>query len=329
MANVIKEIDWNGRHYTFTNTFRNSGYKSHDILTMTDDQGNSWEGETTWINRPWHRFDLEEAFTEIVGKAFGPKALELVHKINEHAYGVEGAIDEFFATFKPEDIQQASEGEEAIDDSTEARIQSLADYLEIDPEEIEEVDDREFEVDGKTYLVLTDEEADEEFDTQVRSLWDDLGLDGLGDISDTIIDRCVDEDQLEDFVRNDIEDYVYSMADEEVAYECIDEGIVDEDDIYDYDEEDGEEVIRDDVDFDDLRDKLIEEKVDNVDDYVEYLRDMGFDDSFFADYIDEDKAIETIKDAVDTNGSGRGQEIAYYDGNEIDLGNGLYAYRKD
>ena len=104
MADVIKEIEWNGRHYTFTNTFRNSGYKSHDILTMEDDQGNSWEGETTWINRPWHRFDLEEAFTEIVGKAFGPKALELVYTINEHSNSVESAIDEFFATFKPEDI---------------------------------------------------------------------------------------------------------------------------------------------------------------------------------------------------------------------------------
>lgn len=324
MADVIKEIDWNGRHYTFTNTFRNTGFKSHDILTMEDDQGNSWEGETTWINRPWHRFDLEEAFTEIVGKAFGPKALELIYKINEHAYDVGGAIDEFFATFKPEDIQ-ASSGESAVDSSTEARIQSLADYLKIDPEEIEEVDTNEFDVDGKTYLVLTDEEADEEFDASVRNLWDDLGLSGLGDIADTIIDRCVDDDQLEDYVRRDIEDYVYySMADEEVVYECIDEGIVDEEDVYNEDED-----LRDDIDFDDLRDKLIEEKFDNVDDCVEYLRDMGFEDSFFADYIDDDKAVETIKDSADANGNGRGQEIAYYDGNELDLGNGLYAYRRN
>jgi len=325
MANVIKEIDWNGKHYTFTNTFRNSGYKSHDILTMTDDRGNSWEGETTWINRPWHRFDLEEAFTEIVGKAFGPKALELIHKINEHAYGVEGAIDEFFATFKPEDIQQASEGEEVADDSTEARIQALADYLEIDPEEIEEIDTNEFDVDGKTYLVLTDDEADEEFDASVRNLWDELGLSGLGDIANTIIENCIDDDQLEDYVRRDIENYVYdSMADEEVVYECIDEGIVDEEDVYNEDED-----LRDDIDFDDLRDKLIEEKFDNVDDYVEYLRDMGFEDSFFADYIDDDKAVETIKDSADVNGNGRGQELSYYDGREIDLGNGLYAYRRN
>jgi len=326
MAEVIKEIDWNGHHYTFTNTFHRTGTKSHDVLTMEDENGNTWTGETTWINRPWHRFDLEEAFSEIVSKAFGPKALELVYSINKDAFSVEGAIEKFFAEFKAEDIQ-ANEVVE-YDSSEEARKEALAKYLEVSADIVESTGNDEFEVDGETYRVLTDDEADTEFEEYCRSLWQDVGLDGMGYLADSILEYATDSDELGDFVREDISDYVYSMSDEEVADECVNEGLVESEEVYDEESDSYSPELRDDVDFDDLREQLIDEKFNQIDDYADYLRDSGLGDDFFANYIDEDKAVEAIMDAEDVNGTGRGS-LAYYDGDELDLGNGLFAYRID
>ena len=327
MAEIIKEIDWNGNHYTFTNTFYRTGTKSHDILTMEDQNGSKWTGEVTWINRPWHRFDLEEAFTEIVSKAFGPKAKELIYKINESAYSVNDAIDKFFAEFKPEDIQ--ANAETHYDSSEQARINALAKYLEVSADIIESNGyDNEFMVDGETYKVLTDDEADEEFKEYCRSLWNDVGLDGMGYLADSIIEYACDESELEDYVRDDISNYVYDMSDEEVADECVNEGIAQSEEVYNEESDAYNPELKDDVDFDDLREQLIEHKIGNIDDFVEYLRDTGFDDEFFKNFIDEDKAVQAIMDAEDVNGNGRGA-ISYYDGEEHDLDNGLYAYRID
>ena len=328
MAKVIKEIDWNGNHYTFTNTFKSTGTKSHDILTMEDQNGNSWVGETTWINRPWHRFDLEEAFDEIVSKAFGPKALAMVREIDQTGHSVEQVIETFFSKLKPEDIQ--ANPETITDTSADARLLALAKYLEVEPEEVEEVGENEFSVNGDTYRVLTDEEADYDFDERVRSLWDELGLDEIGDnFRDYVLENCIDTDQLEDLVRDDISDYVYNMSDEEVADECIDEGIVESEEVYDEESDEWSPELRDDVDFDDLREQLIDEKFNQVDDYVEYFRDLGYDADFFKDYIDEEAVIDALKDDIDVNGGGRGQELSWVNGEEIELDNGFYAYQVD
>lgn len=328
MAKVIKEIDWNGNHYTFTNTFKSTGTKSHDILTMEDQNGNSWVGETTWINRPWHRFDLEEAFDEIVSKAFGPKALAMVREIDQTGHSVEQVIETFFSKLKPEDVQ--ANPETIADTSADARLLALAKYLEVEPEEVEEVGENEFSINGDTYKVLTDEEADYEFDERVRSLWDELGLDEIGDnFRDYVLENCIDTDQLEDLVRDDISDYVYNMSDEEVADECIDEGIVESEEVYDEESDEWSPELRDDVDFDDLREQLIDEKFNQVDDYVEYFRDLGYDADFFKDYIDEEAVIDALKDDIDVNGGGRGQELSWVNGEEIELDNGFYAYQVD
>ena len=325
---VIKEIDWNGNHYTFTNTYRNTGTKSHDVLTMEDQNGNSWTGETTWINRPWHRFDLEEAFTEIVSKAFGPKAVELLKGINEKAYSVEQAIEEFFAQFKPEDIQ--ANAKDSFDDSAEARKQALANYLEVDVELIEDAGDNEFSYDGATYRVLTDSEADYEFDEAIRNLWDEVGFDGVGDwMHDWILENALDDGALEDLVRESVANDIEWLSDEEVADACIDEGIVSAEEVYDEESDEYNPELRDDVDFDDLREKLIDARFDAIDDYTEYVNDMGLDSDTLSYYIDDEKVIDALKDDADVNGSGRGQELAYYDGDELDLGNGLFAYRVD
>ena len=322
MGNIIKEIDWNGHHYTFTNTYKNTGTKSHDILTMEDENGNSWTGETTWINRPWHRFDLEEAFSEIVSKAFGPKALELVYEINKTAHSVESAIDTFFAKFKPEDI--SSNETTSYDDSEDARKQALANYLQVNVEEVESIGDNQFSVGEATYKVLTDSEADYELEQDVRNLWDDLGLEGVGGwLHDWILENALDEDELEDVVRDEINYDVYDyLEDEEVVEQCVDYDLISREEAYD--EEDN---VRDDLDLDSLREQLVDKQLEDIDSYSEYLIDRGWDANALSQYIDDEKVIEALIDDIDVNGSGRGQELAYYDGDELDLDNGLYAYR--
>ena len=324
MGKIIKEVDWNGHHYTFENTFRSTGTKNHDVLTMTDEDGNSWTGETTWINRPWHRFDLEEAFSEIVSKAFGPKALELVYEINKSAHSVEDAIDTFFDKFNANDI--SSNETTKYDDSEDARRQALADYLEIGVDEVESKGDNYFKVNDEEYRVLTNDEADYEFDNNVRNLWDDLGLEGVGSyLKEWILENALDESALEDVVRDEIQYDVYDyLSDDEVAEECIDYDIISREEAYD--EEDN---VRDDLDFDDLREQLMNKRLEDIGSYGEYLIDRGWDEESLSQYLDEDQVIEAIKDDIDVNGSGRGQELAWYDGNELDLGNDLYAYRVD
>lgn len=322
MAKVIKEVDFNNHHYTFENTFYNTGSKSHDILTMTDENGNEYKGEVTWINRPYHRFELEEAFTEIVSKAFGPKAKELILEINKDAYSVEDAIDKFFTQFKAEDISDNS-AEAEPDTSEEARRQALATYLEVDAGDIESSGDNEFEVNGETYKVLTDSEADDEFENNVRNLWDEGGLSYLSDyLQDSIIVNCADDDELESEVRDLIENEVNDMDEDDVIDECVRDVIVSEEEVYD---EEGD--YKEDLDIDALREKLIDYRVgEEKGDFAGYLLDMGFDKEYLANYIDDDKAVEAIKDNITANNS-RGQEIAYYDGDEIELDNGFFAYR--
>lgn len=321
---LIKEVEWEGHKIKFFNTFHSTGTKSHDVLKMEMDGTNTYTGETTWINRPWHRFDLEEAFDEIVSKAFGKKALALVQEIDKNASSVEDAIDKFFAQFKSEDIQ--ADDEVQIDDSTEGRKNALAKYLEVDPSELEEIDDNTFAYDDGEYKVLTDSEADDAFDEDVRNLWDEGGLEYVGGwLKDWILENALNDDEFESFVREDKEGYVYDMGEEDLIDECISDEIVNEEDVRD---EDGE--IREDVDFDDLREKLINFMVEDTmenETFGEYLKDMGMDEEYIKQYIDEEKVIEAIKDDIDTNGSGRGQNLAYYDGEEIELDGGLYAYR--
>lgn len=319
MAKQITEMDWNGHHYEFENEFHSTGSMSHDVLIMKDESGNEWRGETTWINRPWHRFDLEEAWVEVVGKAFGKKAQETAREINKSCASVSEAIRSFFKELKPEDV--SAHEESGSDHSTEARKAALAKYLGVKPEDIQDEGDDEFSCDDGTYRVLTDEEADEEFDSSVRSSWDGMGLESVSDyFKEWVLDNALNDDEYEDIVRGDYEEIVYGMDDSDVIEECREYGIVEE-------EEDADEG---ELDVGDLRERLIDRKVKDAiesESFGDYLRNTGYDDSYIGRYIDDEKVIEALKDDIVANGSGRGQEIAYYDGYEIDLDDDLYAYR--
>lgn len=318
MGKIIYETDWNGKHYTFENEFHSTGVKNHDVLIMNDGES-EYKGETTWINRPWHKFDLEEAWEQIAKKAFGEKAYKMAVEINQGASSVTGAIAEFFSKLKPEDVSGGKETAQEADKKT-----ALAKYLGVDPSELSDTGKDAFEYDGATYEVLTDDEADDELEYAAESLWDGMGLEGVdADFKEWILDNALDEDFYRDYVTDMARDEVDNMYDEELVSACVDADLIKEKDAYD---EDGD--VKDDVDIEGLRDKLVDAKVDETIENMspsEYFGDYDITDIGIDHRIDKDKIIEYIKDSHDVDG--RGSLLAYYDGVEHDLGGDLYAYR--
>lgn len=324
--NIIKDIEWNGHSYRFGLDTKSTGAANHEYITMTDDEGNEIVGDEVWVNRPWHRFTAENAWVQVVAKAFGNKAINLAIKINKDASSAEEAIERFFAEFDPKDIEKPVEMETTAD----ARKLALAGHLKVDPEDIQEEGDNEFTYDDSTYKVLTDSEADDAYDEAVRDTWDALGIDGVSqNVMDWIFDNALydDEEAHEEAVRDYISDNVYGLDDDEVVDKCVEEGILEDDEDNYIDGDVNYEKIGD---MDTLRDQLIDQLVEdevNSQTYIEYLRDVGYDDADIIEIcgIDDEAVIDYLKDAILIDGT-RGNEIAAYDGEEIDLGNGWFAY---
>lgn len=100
------------------------------------------------------------------------------------------------------------------------KIKVLAEFLGISEEEISEgYTDNVFETsDGEEYLVVTDEEADDEFYQYEENLIDELGLDAFSDwAKDYIIENCVDTEWFENFYYEDYESYANDIETESAS----------------------------------------------------------------------------------------------------------------
>ena len=102
----------------------------------------------------------------------------------------------------------------------EEKIKVLAEFLGISEEEISKgYRDNIFETsDGEEYLVVTDEEADDEFYNYEAELIDELGLDAFSDwAKDYIIENCVDTEWFENFYYEDYESYANDIETESAS----------------------------------------------------------------------------------------------------------------
>ena len=177
---------------------------------------------------------------------------------------------------------------------------------------IEIVDENTIEVNGQTYLVLDDEEADNYYYDYQKGLIDDLGLDGFNDyFKDWIIDNCINEEhffnimnECNEFYLDDIENEGSLTHDNRLEEEIEENGCKD-------------------------RDEYLELLNNNYDSAVDWYRD-NFGDNMLTDYIKEheylidwDTVIEECK-SVDGRGT-----ISDYDGCEIELEDWYFAYRID
>lgn len=202
------------------------------------------------------------------------------------------------------------------------KIKALSEYL---GEEVKEEGDYFVGEDsGNEYLVLTEEEADDMAKESIKNFLDEFGIEGFSkDFQEEIKNYCLDEEALKEVVKEEIE-FVWNnnYSDEDVIDDAIDTGAIQEDEIYD---EDGE--IRDDVDIDRLREEGAEREFEDrgenpvsfLEDTYGSLKDSGLN---IKDYIDEDKVADRC-----IEWDGRGNSLATYDGDELYLGNDLYAYR--
>lgn len=102
----------------------------------------------------------------------------------------------------------------------EERIKVLAEFLGIEESEIlKGYRDNIFETsDGEEYLVVTDEEADDEFYDYEAELIDELGLDAFSDwAKDYIIENCLDTEWFENFYYEDYESYANDIETESAS----------------------------------------------------------------------------------------------------------------
>ena len=199
----------------------------------------------------------------------------------------------------------------------------LAKYLGVDIDSIYQLDDDEFETDEGNYLVVDEDGAREYAKQNIENFIDEMGIEGFTqDFQDWIKENALDEDFFEDLF---IETYTHNVDDIEGEYddqyenrliaELIEKGII----------EDGEQN-EEDFDIDDAKAQYVTKLVDGIDDYVqEYIFQFGDTE----DLIRQNPSIINIdaivEEAIDWDGVAH--FIAYYDGKEIDLGDGLYAYR--
>lgn len=217
----------------------------------------------------------------------------------------------------------------------EEKRAALAEMLGVNESEITQgYDGSVYEVsDGREYLVLTEDEADDTFHDYEMNLIDDLGIQGFNpNFQHRILTEFADADWFEDAFREMEENYAYDISGEyddtygtRLVQECYDAGLIDDDD-FGVDE-------NGDVDYgdclwnaDDLIDKLTEYLVDSIDDYVEQFKfDFGEDELNEVvernNLVDWDAVIEETKEL-----DGRGPMLAGYDGKELEWGD-YYIYR--
>lgn len=193
------------------------------------------------------------------------------------------------------------------------KIEALAKFLGIETNEIEEDmnNHKYFRTEDEEYMVLTDEEADDEFYNYESELIDELGLDAFSDwAKDYIIENCVDTEWFENFYYEDYESYANDIETESASSD-------------EYENR--------------LEEEMAEAGVDTKEDFVEYMVDRIRNDlvgEFEFDFgknelrdvvsrydlLDVDAIIDYIKEQ-----DGRGI-LAGYDGIENEEGE-YFIYR--
>lgn len=211
--------------------------------------------------------------------------------------------------------------------------EALAQYLEVEVDEIEDgYDDDHFEYDNEEYAVYTDDEADDATYNDIDNLFDDIGLESFTpSFQEWILNNALESDWFEDALQESEQYYVDDMDDDEVVENALDEGIIDEDDCY-YEEDDEYKEYPKYEDIDNLREQLVERLVDNAGDPIEWYKwNFGFG-SDFAKMLKNGNGPSVDMDMIVDeciSQDGRGHFLSYYDGTELELEDGYYAYRQN
>lgn len=219
------------------------------------------------------------------------------------------------------------------DESMEDRKEALAKYLGCDASEIGDgYRENVFEHDGEEWAVLNGAEAEEWAEDDVRQIYDDMGLEAFTDsFRDYIMYNLLDEDAVRDMMYNyfsqdvnDLDDSDCDVFGSGLVAELYDADLLTDDDLTE--DEDGETILKDNVDLDSLKDELIEKKV-NDNDPVDWLHEF-YSDREIGEFIEDNGLVdldEVVGECIAQDGVAH--FIASYDGDEVDLGPNLCGYR--
>lgn len=239
---------------------------------------------------------------------------EDVVSMEELESAVEYVISDVINESKPINEDVITEGIKEQD-----RIQALAEYLNIDAVDISSYDEYYFDTPEGEYIVATSEEAHKLAVEDIKNLFDDLGVDSFTpNFRQWIYDNAVDSHWFKDALYEFEESYVNDIESEEgrLEDELVDAGIVTPEDFE-----------SEDFDIDDAKQRYIDYLVDHAGDPIEFYKDNLGQNEFnhvakTHNLIDIDMVAE---EAIEWDGVAH--FIARYDGEEIELSNGLFAYR--
>ena len=226
------------------------------------------------------------------------------------------------------------------DDDTQRIIKALANYLNIDESEIELSSwggGHNFITPDGEYWVGTYDEAYEAARDEIEQIYDEMGLEAFSEsfqeyILDNFIDWNAFEDDMTEYYRSyidDIESEGDSEYDNRLLAEMVDAGILtDEDFIVDGEDEWTEKTLSSSVDLEYKKDEFLEYLCDNMD-VEDFVKDM-YDTETLSKVVADNGLID-LESVIDEciSEDGIAHFLASYDGEECDLGDDLFAYRRD
>ena len=194
------------------------------------------------------------------------------------------------------------------------RIEALAKLLNVEVEDIttSKYENRVFEnEEAGEYIVLTEEEAYEEAEENLRNIVYDLGLQSFSkDFQEWILDTCVDKEWFDGYLEEYYLDYINDIRDEESGYDEYETRLDEEMDDAGVDTE--EEFLY----------CLIDDAGNSIDWYIDCF---GYEEFKYiceeCDLIDWDSVIEEV-----ISEDGIANSIATYDGKEQVIGE-YFIYR--
>lgn len=207
---------------------------------------------------------------------------------------------------------------------------ALADYFEVEDEVRYDKDMDIFILpDGRAYFVYTGDEADQKAKEEVISSIDDMGIGAFTkDFRDYIINQeMLDVDWFDDIMKESYATYYNDLQSERGEHgnrlldEMVEEGVLSEEDFT----EDGD--LKEEIDIYEKLDEIVQKACDNWDSSIEwFVENFGYDDMNEVckqnDLYDYNRIAE---EAIDWDG--RGHFISYYDGDELAIGDDIFAYK--
>ena len=219
------------------------------------------------------------------------------------------------------------------------KIEALARYLEIKPEEIKVNDARisprtEFYTPNGTFLVMDEEEAFKAVEEEHEWFIDDLGIEGYTpEFQDWIYENALDQEFFEELCKEDYKYYAEDIKTEmnskygnRLNEECVEARLIEESEIVN-----GEYVGEKDL-IDELAHHLTEEVRKNYNgNFVKHYT-LNFGTDFLKHIMKTNEHIDYDYNAIAKESiklDGYGHFLSYYDGKTIELDDGLMAFLYD